>query len=152
MDGTGDGGSNGCRAAVARTLAGLAKKLMRHGSLILCAVLWCVPLATVVSAAVIELPSRAGAVFFDHDRHATREGTNCTVCHHTSTGTEVNAACRLCHRPVATSMLDSRAAFHGSCIACHDALRRSGQAAGPTKRCSGCHRQADVSGGAAPRP
>jgi len=114
--------------------------------------LWLTLLATAASAAAIELPSRAGAVPFDHDRHAAREGTRCVVCHHTSTGTDVRAACRLCHRPAATTMLDSHAAFHGSCIGCHETRRRSGQAAGPTKRCSGCHRQADVNGGDAQRP
>ena len=146
MDGTGDGRGNHCRAAGSRTLAGLAKKLKRLGPMMLRTFLWCALLATAVSVAAIELPSRAGAVPFDHGRHIAREGANCTVCHHTSTGTDVRATCRECHRA------DARTAFHGSCIGCHERLRRSEQPAGPVKRCSGCHRQADVNGGAALRP
>jgi hypothetical protein len=113
--------------------------------------LWLALLATAASAAAIELPSRAGTVSFDHVLHIAREGADCAVCHHTSTGAEVRETCRQCHRPSAPTMPDSRTAFHGSCIGCHDTLRRSGQAAGPTKRCSGCHRE-DASGGDARRP
>jgi hypothetical protein len=103
-------------------------------------------LVAAVPAAASELPSRAGAVPFDHGRHIAREGANCTVCHHTSTGSEVTATCRDCHRA------DARTAFHASCIGCHERLRRSEQPAGPVKRCSGCHRQVDVNGGATQRP
>jgi len=148
MDGTGDGRGNGCCAAGTCTLAGLAKKLKRAGPMLWRVFLWFALLATAVSAAAIELPSRAGAVPFDHVRHAAREEANCAVCHHTSTGIEVRETCRQCHRPSAPTLPDSRSAFHGSCIGCHEMLHRSGQPAGPTKRCSGCHRQADVNGGA----
>ena len=108
--------------------------------------------ATAASAAAIELPSRAGAVSFDHGRHIAYEKGNCAICHHTSTGADVRETCRQCHRPSAPTLPDSRTAFHGNCIGCHDRLRRSEQAAGPTKRCSGCHRQVDVNGGNAQRP
>jgi len=139
MDGAGDGRGNRGSDAGTCSIAGLERKLMRFGPTILRTVLWFVLLATAVSAAVIELPSRAGAVPFDHGRHIAYERGNCTVCHHTSTGTEVRETCRQCHRPSAPSMPDSRTAFHGSCIGCHVDLRRDGKAAGPTKRCSGCH-------------
>jgi len=152
MDGTGDGRGNGHGDGSARAAACLAKKLMRLGQTIPRVVLWCALLATTVSAAASELPSRAGAVSFDHGQHAAREGANCAVCHHTSTGFEVRETCRQCHRPSAPSLPDSRTAFHGSCIGCHEKLHRGGQPAGPVKRCSGCHRQADVSGSAAQRP
>ena len=104
------------------------------------AFLWIGLLATAVAAAAIELPSRAGAVPFDHGRHIAYEKGRCVVCHHTSTGSEVRDTCRQCHRPSIRTPPDSRTAFHGSCIGCHDTLRRTGQPAGPTKRCSGCHR------------
>jgi len=113
--------------------------------MILRTLLWLALLATAVPAAASELPSRAGAVPFDHGRHIAREGANCMVCHHTSTGLEVTATCRDCHR------VDARTAFHTSCIGCHERLRRSEQASGPTKRCSGCHRRTDVNGGDAQR-
>jgi hypothetical protein len=143
MDCTGDSRVNRYRAAGTCILAGLAKKLMRLGPVILRIFLWFELLATSVSVAAIELPSRAGAVPFEHGRHVVYEKGRCVVCHHTSTGTEVRDACRQCHRPSAPTMPDSRTAFHGSCIGCHEERQRSGQATGPTKRCSGCHTQSN---------
>lgn len=152
MEGTGDGRDNRSRAAGTRAVAGLAKKLMRLGPMMRCAFLSGGLLATAASAAAIELPSRAGTVHFDHGGHIAYEKGNCTVCHHTSTGTEVRETCRQCHRSSAPTLADSRSAFHGSCIGCHEKLHRRGQAAGPVKRCSGCHRQADVNSGNTQRP
>lgn len=115
---------------------------MRPGPMWWRVVLGCALCMTAASAAVMELPSRAGAVPFDHGRHITHEKGNCTACHHTSTGANVEATCRQCHQPSArAAMPDSRTAFHGSCIGCHEKLQRGGQATGPTKRCSGCHTQ-----------
>jgi len=113
---------------------------MRLGPTILSAMVWFALIATSVSAATIELPSRAGDVHFDHDRHIAYEKGLCTGCHHTSTGTAVRETCRQCHRP-SVRIPDSYSAFHGSCIGCHEQRQRSGQATGPTKRCSGCHKQ-----------
>ncbi len=113
---------------------------MRPGPMLWRVVTGFAMLAVAVAAAAMELPSRAGAVPFDHGRHITYERGNCTACHHTSTGTKVDATCRQCHQPSAlAAMPDSRTAFHGSCIGCHEKLQRNGQATGPTKRCSGCH-------------
>jgi len=120
--------------------------------MILRTLLWFALLAIAVAAAAIELPSRAGAVPFDHGRHIAYEKGHCVVCHHTSTGTEVRDTCRQCHLPAARFPPDSRTAFHGSCIGCHEKLRRQGKNAGPTKRCSDCHRQADLNRGDAQRP
>lgn len=125
---------------------------MRLAPVMLRIIIWFVLPVTAVSAAAMELPSRAGAVPFDHGGHIAYEQGSCTVCHHTSTGSEVRETCRQCHRPSAPSMPDSRSAFHGSCIGCHEDLRRDGKAAGPTKRCSGCHQKADVDDGGAQRP
>lgn len=113
---------------------------MRLGPTILGAMVWFTLLAASVSAATIELSSRAGAVPFDHGRHIVYEKGVCTGCHHTSTGAAVRETCRQCHRPSVRAIPDSRAAFHGSCIGCHEERQRSGQATGPTKRCSGCHK------------
>jgi hypothetical protein len=152
MDGTRDGRGNRDSDAGAGAVAGLAGKLMRLAPVMLRIIIWFVLPVTAVSAAAMELPSRAGAVPFDHGGHIAYEQGSCTVCHHTSTGSEVRETCRQCHRPSAPSMPDSRSAFHGSCIGCHEDLRRDGKAAGPTKRCSGCHQKADVDDGGAQRP
>jgi len=85
-------------------------------------------------AAVMQLPSSAGIVSFDHDQHAALKDTPCVACHHTSKGFEVRELCRDCHQ---TSL---RRAFHGKCIGCHEKLSLRKQPAGPVKRCSGCHK------------
>lgn len=127
------------KPAGTRLVAGLAAKL-KHPSSMLARLLLCLALIpSAMASAAMELPSPIGAVPFDHRAHAAREGANCAVCHHTSTGTDVAVACRQCHQPSAGFAPDRRDAFHGSCIGCHDTLQRTKKTTGPVKRCSGCH-------------
>jgi len=86
-------------------------------------------------ASVMALPSSAGIVSFDHEKHAALKDTPCVACHHTSTGFNVRALCRDCHQT------ELRRAFHGKCIGCHEKLSLSKQPTGPVKRCSGCHKE-----------
>ncbi len=85
------------------------------------------------------LPSRAGAVAFSHERHSGVEG-GCIACHHTSRPGDRMPACRTCHAERGDEILSAPAALHASCIGCHDRLRRAGAPpTGPSRRCSGCH-------------
>jgi hypothetical protein len=96
----------------------------------------------------ISLPAKLGAVVFDHESHASRPGTACTICHHPSRPQKPLAsesqACRDCHTmPAVPPMQTSRqAAFHdpkgaaGTCIDCHK--KEDGSA--PVK-CLECHKK-----------
>jgi hypothetical protein len=107
--------------------------------------LWAICCAPAVPAgagvpAVIEIPSRAGAVTFAHTAHVA---IGCRDCHHTSRGA-VEQGCRACHTATATAARTSREAFHDACVGCHLKELKAGNTAGPAKRCSACHhRQAD---------
>lgn len=84
--------------------------------------------------AVVDIPSRVGAVAFTHARHAE---IGCLDCHHTG---GVEQGCRACRTATATRARPSREAFHDACIGCHLTDLKAGRAAtGPAKRCSACH-------------
>lgn len=85
------------------------------------------------------LPSRAGAVPFNHVTHAALRGTSCERCHHTSAGAQVEQGCRACHRAEGAFVASREVAFHGQCIGCHRQQERAGVRTGPAARCSGCH-------------
>jgi hypothetical protein len=96
----------------------------------------------------VTLPSKLGAVTFDHENHAGKLGIECATCHHASRpekplATE-NQACSDCHTtpPVPPVKTGRQAAFHdpkgatGICIECH---RQKGKSA-PVK-CLECHKK-----------
>ena len=70
-----------------------------------------------------------GLVYFPHPIHVEAvDGEsgheNCRTCHHTMTSDgETPVACRDCHKLETTAIApDRKAAFHGSCQACHKDL------------------------------
>jgi Class III cytochrome C family len=96
----------------------------------------------------ITLPAKLGAVVFDHEKHAGKQGIACTTCHHPSRPEKPlvseNQRCRDCHTmPAAPPMKTSlQGAFHdpraaaGTCVDCH--RRKGGKA--PVK-CLECHKK-----------
>jgi len=96
----------------------------------------------------VTLPAKLGAVTFDHENHAGKQGIACTTCHHSNRPQKPLAsaqqACRECHTmPAAPPMKTSlQAAFHdprgatGTCIDCHK--QKGGSA--PAK-CLDCHKK-----------
>ena len=96
----------------------------------------------------VTLPAKLGAVTFDHENHAGKQGIACTTCHHSNRPQKPLAsetqACRDCHTmPAAPPMKTSlQAAFHdprgatGTCIDCHK--QKGGSA--PVK-CLECHKR-----------
>jgi hypothetical protein len=96
----------------------------------------------------VTLPAKLGAVTFDHENHAGKQGIACATCHHPSRAQKPqaseNQACRECHTmPAAPPMKTNlQAAFHdpraatGTCIDCH----RQKDGSGPLK-CLECHKK-----------
>jgi hypothetical protein len=111
------------------------------------------PLALAAQDAVMKLadpkvfnsPSRP-PVRFTHAGHQWLEGVTCLTCHHSYkngenvlTAADLDAknpaiACASCH----TTPRALQAAFHVSCITCHDAEKRKGRITGP-RTCGECH-------------
>ncbi|MCX7927403.1 MAG: cytochrome c family protein [Candidatus Omnitrophica bacterium] len=69
-----------------------------------------------------------GAVTFNHSKHA--ETIGCKDCHHQG---ELDQKCNSCH--TAEASVDSKTAFHKSCIDCHKEKEQ-----GPTG-CMDCHKK-----------
>lgn len=106
---------------------------MKRRALALLSATWFAAAAGAGVPAVVDIPSRVGAVAFTHARHAE---IGCLDCHHTG---GVEQGCRACHTATATSARPSREAFHGACIGCHLVDLKAGKATGPAKRCGACH-------------
>ncbi|MBI5613151.1 MAG: cytochrome c3 family protein [Gammaproteobacteria bacterium] len=107
---------------------------VKRRALALLAAAWCAAAAGAGVPAVVDIPSRAGAVTFAHAPHAQ---IGCTDCHHTG----VEQGCRACHTATSTAARTGREAFHASCIGCHLKDLKAGAKTGPAKRCSACHVQ-----------
>ncbi len=108
---------------------------MKRCALVLLSAAWAVAAAGAGVPAVVDIPSRVGAVAFSHARHTE---IGCSDCHHTGS---VEQGCRACHTATSTTAPTSREAFHAACIGCHLTDLKAGAKAGPAKRCSACHVQ-----------
>jgi hypothetical protein len=91
------------------------------------------------AAEPLVIPSKAGAVAFNHVAHAALPDTPCDRCHHTSSGARVDQGCRGCHRVKGARIASAQEAFHGQCLGCHTRRWQDGGTNGPVSRCSGCH-------------
>ncbi len=80
-----------------------------------------------------------GKVEFTHKRHAETFKISCLKCHHTWEKDEhTGKLCGHCHQKKAAETISSKEAYHKSCKACHDELKKSGKPTGPTG-CAQCH-------------
>jgi DnaJ-class molecular chaperone len=81
-----------------------------------------------------------GKVTFAHKKHSETLKIDCLKCHHTwKQGETSGKQCRDCHKSgVEGKTLSVKDAFHNTCKACHDEVKKANKPAGPTM-CTQCH-------------
>ena len=84
----------------------------------------------------IRIESQPGTVIFSHSRH---NGILCQDCHHETQTSRIEFSCRACHIKSADNVVNTKQAFHKSCIGCHLSGKKNNKKTGPAKLCSQCH-------------